>query len=412
VIDGATNTNCTSAGNPFTAAHVGNIINVTGGTGFTVQRVQIMSVAAGVATCDKSLGTLSSTGGTGNLGGSLLTVGTAGGLHVGGNTIWAQVGTYSSTSTSSNVANGRITLAAATLPAVTTLRGYDVTHGDETSNRPTLAWGVNAGSNYLVICGSGSVIENLIIDGRRDAYTLTRGISAVNGSAVRNVKLMRCVGFPLFISGVTLIDVMESTDNADVISVGNTSVKILKLYAHDNTGAALTTSSNFVSLLMSDSIIESNGAAGVNIALTAFTAQAKFDNCTFYGNTGAGIDITANSTHIVINNCIFEGNGNYGIDSPGRQSGVKLNNCAFYNNTSGKYNTANIATINVSGEIIPTVSPFVDAANGDFRLNMNAGGGALLRGAGYPQTLPGLTYAHRRDIGAHQHSGPSRGING
>src|SRR5579859_4628846 len=65
VIDGTTNTKFTSALNPVTAAHVGNIINVTSGTGFTVQRVQIVSQAAGVATCDKSLGTLSSTGGHG-----------------------------------------------------------------------------------------------------------------------------------------------------------------------------------------------------------------------------------------------------------------------------------------------------------------------------------------------------------
>src|SRR5260370_4868451 len=58
VIDGTTNTKCTSAANPFGAAHVGNIINVTSGTGFTVQRVQIMSVAGTTATVDKSLGTL------------------------------------------------------------------------------------------------------------------------------------------------------------------------------------------------------------------------------------------------------------------------------------------------------------------------------------------------------------------
>ena len=45
LVIGSTNTQLTSAANPFTAAHVGNIINVTGGTGFTVQRVQVVSVS-------------------------------------------------------------------------------------------------------------------------------------------------------------------------------------------------------------------------------------------------------------------------------------------------------------------------------------------------------------------------------
>ena len=37
VIDGADNTKITSAAHPFSVAHVGNVINVTGGTGFTVR---------------------------------------------------------------------------------------------------------------------------------------------------------------------------------------------------------------------------------------------------------------------------------------------------------------------------------------------------------------------------------------
>jgi len=45
-----------------------------------------MSVAAGVATCDKSLGTLESTGGNGKLGGALLTIAGAVALTVAGNT--------------------------------------------------------------------------------------------------------------------------------------------------------------------------------------------------------------------------------------------------------------------------------------------------------------------------------------
>ncbi len=67
VIDGALNTKVSSAARPLTAADVGKYLNVTGGTGFTEQRVKILSVLAGVATCDKALGTVGSTGGSADL---------------------------------------------------------------------------------------------------------------------------------------------------------------------------------------------------------------------------------------------------------------------------------------------------------------------------------------------------------
>lgn len=413
VIDGATNTNCTSAGNPFTSAHVGNIINITGGTGFTVQRVQVLSVAAGVATCDKSLGTLSSTGGTGNLGGALLTIGTAGGLHVGGNAIHVKSGTYSSSSTSSNVANGRLTLAAATVPAITRIIGYDAAHNDRTGTRPTMAWGVNAASNYLITIAGGSVIENIVVDGVRGTYTSTRGILFNGGGVIRNALIKRVSSLPVNITtGAGFIDTLELTDNADGIGLTSSALTARCIYAHDNTGSAIVVNSSFASAHIFDSLFDTNGSSPVSVVAGAFTATLSMTNCSFYGNTGSGINITSSSTHVSLANCIFEGNSAYGVGTSGVYPSVRMNNCAFYNNTSGKYSTTNILANQVFGEIIPTVSPFVDAAGGDFRLNMKTGGGASLRGASIPQTIPGLTYAHRRDIGAHQHSGPSRGING
>ena len=63
VIDGTTNTKVTSASHTFVADDVGRVVTVTSGTGFTVQSVTIVSVAAGAATLEYSAGTLSSTGG-------------------------------------------------------------------------------------------------------------------------------------------------------------------------------------------------------------------------------------------------------------------------------------------------------------------------------------------------------------
>ncbi len=56
----------TSAGHPFQDDDAGLQVTITGGTGFTVQVVEILSVLGGVATCSAALGTPGSTGGTGS----------------------------------------------------------------------------------------------------------------------------------------------------------------------------------------------------------------------------------------------------------------------------------------------------------------------------------------------------------
>ena len=73
LVIGTTTTQLTSAANPFTSAHVGNIVYVSGGTGFTTGRYEVTAVSAGVATMDRSVGTASSTGGIGKLGGAIAT---------------------------------------------------------------------------------------------------------------------------------------------------------------------------------------------------------------------------------------------------------------------------------------------------------------------------------------------------
>jgi|GEM_PF-1404774 len=90
VIDATTNTKCTSAAHPFSSLDVGRSLQVTGGTGFTVQTVTVNSVSGNVATCSASLGTLGSTGGiaTGHEEVFNCTVGTSGSdINLSGTTI-------------------------------------------------------------------------------------------------------------------------------------------------------------------------------------------------------------------------------------------------------------------------------------------------------------------------------------
>lgn len=88
----------------------------------------------------------------------------------------------------------------------------------------------------------------------------------------------------------------------------------------------------------------------------------------------------------VIMGNVFDTMAAYGVERTNTETGFLciLNN--YYRAcTSGFTNYSEASTL-----INPalTASPFVDAANGDFRLNETAGGGKVLRAAGFPVSYP------------------------
>lgn len=418
VIDPTTNTNCTSVANPFTGAHVGNILNITGGTGFTVQRVQIMSVAAGIATCDKSLGTLSSISGTGNLGGGLKTIGGMGlvfaAVGVAGNKIWIKYhasNVYSSTSATSNIVNGRLSIAAGTQVLPVVVRGYDTTHGDNTGFRPIIKWGVNAGSTALFSFSNvGNYLINVMVDGNRANFTSTRGVSLTQAQqAVINCKIMGCSAVGVNCSGTTSAASLigcELTDctSSAVVSISSTmTVLIYGCYFHDNQISNISSTSTGV-VTVTRCIFDTNTTAGAGITFTS-TGKLQCSECDFYTMFAFAIDLQAATGEASIANCLFESNGGAYAINTGAASvygSVYLFNNGFYNNT-GTYDTAKIPAGNVFVSIIQSAGTFfTDAANGDFKPNATAGQGALARAASYPNTFPGGTSSFQ-DVGAQQH---------
>lgn len=406
-----TGTTFTSATVVFGKQLVGNVLKITGGTNYTVGSYVITGVTGTTATLNGTACSGASSNGAGSLGGAYASIGAVGAVHVSTNTIWVKYSAspFIATSTTNNVANGRFTLAAGSVGTPSMISGYDTVRGAIPTNRPTLQWGVNGASQVLVISAGNGIIQHLIVDGVRGTYTSTAGLYNSSDNALfYNCKAMRCSIYGgISATGVAHVLGCEITDcTGSSYAIGGAYTVWESCYIHDCSMSThqFTANTGFVAI---DCIFDS---CTTFVTFSGSSGAALFDRCVFYGSTGAPVAFTATPKVVLFKDCIFEGGSTYGVSASAAYTSIRFVSCAFYNNTSGKYQ--NMSSYQSIGEIVPTVSPFVDAANGDFRLNMKAGGGALLRGAGYPQTFPGLTYAHRRDIGAHQHSGPKRGING
>jgi hypothetical protein len=161
---GANTSQFTSAANPAGPHLIGNVINVTSGTGFTVQRIQVVSVATTTATADKVIGTASSTGGNGKLGGMVDHPATVGGLLIAGNVLmWKYSATASLFGATANASGGRVSTNFA---GDLVIQGYDTTPAlDNTdANRPIARINANSVTAFTLQSGShrlaGVVVDN------------------------------------------------------------------------------------------------------------------------------------------------------------------------------------------------------------------------------------------------------------
>jgi hypothetical protein len=376
VIDAVTNTKCTSAANPFTAAHVGNIIKITAGTGFTVQRVQIVSVTAGVATCDKSLGTLASTGGTGKLGGAVLTLAQLCGsptICVSGNTVHVKAGTYALTASVNLDSAGN---NASTIGPV--FVGYQAAHRDG-GTRPLITTSTNAIRLFIMGPGYWQFVN---INFSNTAATRADGFwwggTSPNGVAFRDCILD---GFVLGVNGdnnaggagavfFVHCEVKNCTSHGVAIWF---SVYAQGSYFHNNTGAGIFMNAAGVVILV-ESIVAFNGAGG--LGASSSLGRVWSINSVIALNTGSGIA----SAILTLVNTIVYGNTAWGLNGS-TLSPTSANN-AFGANTSGNYNPAANAIPLVAAFIALTANPFTNSAAHDFSLNSTAGGGAACKAAG------------------------------
>lgn len=378
MVIGVTTTTFTSVANSPAASLVGNVINIISGTGFTVQRVQVLSVASGVATCDKSLGTTGSTGGTGNMGGSLLTLATAAArITVADNTVHVKSGTYT------------LTAVVALAAFRQTWIGYNATHRDG-GTKPLITTSTN--STVLFDCNFSGPCFTLI----NCQLTNTAGTRAVGVRAAGGSYPMFC-GIDLIVDGFTTGIDFATLPGSVVISkceLANCSLYgmmsffthvVSSCYVHDCSIAGIRHHGNGDSPVVHQGNLLVENAIGLKITFDNPTVYIF--RCTIANNTGDGIDSisvsTASRFPLHVENCIIYGNGGYGIDQAtgGGMTGAPTlqdRNNAYGSNASGNRNNLGAGM----NEITLTADPFTNSAGGDYSLNNTAGGGQACRDAG------------------------------
>lgn len=184
---------------------------------------------------------------------------------------------------------------------------------------------------------------------------------------------------------------------------------------HDNVGSNNVGIYVNTSAMLLRCIIESNGLRGAVCA--GASVMQTISQCDIYNNGSDGIHLTGTSAVIVENSNLIK-NGGYGINCAATAAMI-LHNCGFgagtQANTSGQINSPASFLIEELGSVTypSDVTPWVDPANGDFRINLAqakaAGRGSFLQTA--PSYAGTIGYS---DIGAAQHleSGGGGGTRG
>ena len=395
VIDAVTNTDITSAASPFGATAVGNNITITSGTGFTAGIYNIRSVSGVIATMDRAVGTVGSTGGVGNLGGarSGFTVGTTTleASLVAGNTVWVKKEAWNE--------SPNFTVAG-TAAAPIIIEGYNAVRGDAPTgaNRPTNDR-AGVGTVAFTMGATGYIVKHLIA---KSAGTV--GFSQAGGASVIFLNCRATAnGSDGWFNGslVHLIQCEADANTGKGVNASSGTFSIVGSNLHDNTSNGFNTTSN-VGLICAHSLVEANGATG--ILHTGTTAYGLLTNLTVDGNTGASSDGFSTGSNIarrVAMNCIFSNNGRYGWTSTAGNASWADFNDYFGNATAAR--DGGVMTGAGDSAADPT---FTNRAAGDFSIGTN------LKALGFPGLFPGGLSTGYLDIGAVQRQEPAGGSGG
>jgi hypothetical protein len=161
---------------------------------------------------------------------------------------------------------------------------------------------------------------------------------------------------------------------------------LLRCISHDNTGS--NSDGFFIRspATLIGCISDSNGRKGFGVSLADTAGSSIFLNCDAYNNASDGVDLSATTAGdlFIFENCNFIKNGGYGINGSGSggRYGV-VRKCGFgagtQANTSGQTNGLKSMVVVDPVTYTANMTPWVDPANGDFRINLTE---AIGEGAG------------------------------
>jgi hypothetical protein len=360
------------------AADIGNLLQVTGGTataGF--YEITNADVPNNRWTVDRAVGTAGQTV-VGAMGGAVASPAKVGAAAITGHTVFIKAGTYVMSVNTANVANGKWSVNALVL-----VIGYDTTRAwGNTDTKPLLQASVALGTMWA---GSNNWVYNIAFDAASKAAT----------SHVTNGAYTRCS----FVNStaadsMTFASHCTATTNAANVFVGS---GFFYCEAWANTATPFAVSNG----TLGHCLAYDNTGAATDGFTVASIASGHFFNCIAVNNGRDGFRGGASNSRMILQNCIAEDNAGWGVNSVSFPSIVIR--CAFFSNTSGTVTGAKTEVASITA----TASVFTNAAAGDFSLNNTAGAGADLRAVGYIDlsgaTFPrGLTTSYL-DVGIAQH---------
>lgn len=398
VTDGVTNgtTTITSATANFGTDVVGNLIYVQGGTG---------SVAAGwyeivsrtnstTIVVDRSTGLTAGTGVTLKIGGALASPGGLGAaLMAGGMTAgqkaYVKSGTYNLSSTTANASGGVLNLNDAALTNKTFyLKGYQTSRTDYTGTSPIINTNGQTGTYVVVQLGGNTAgpqtIDNFEFEGNLTNNS-SRAVVGNNGTAsfVINCEARGFRGAQHFGSATCLG--CKAYGGAST-NIGFASCECVLCWA-DQCG---TNGFSIQGNACINCIASNCGADGFNGQL------GYFHQCVSYNCTGDGFECNNVVRPSPCINCVSFSDAGYGWRD---KTNTYLINCAYGADGGGSGRTSSTPLADLN-PITLTADPFTNAAGGDFSLNNTAGGGALLRAAGWDT----YWFTNHQDVGAIQHA--------
>ena len=320
-----------------------------------------------------------------------------------------------------NIKGGTYTIDTPLLLTNVSLRGYDTSHNDYINTRALLQVDTDSDSAQYEIGSFGMInitadnctLSSLEIDGQNFAEKLIQiGDShvfitdcylhdALNNAIIVDADPTRTI----MVDNSYFENISDETTNpAAILCNSANNIDIMHSFFDSITGTAIYSNSVSFSaqFCVFNNINGSGGQKGRAIYINS-TENAHIHYCTFNNTSDKGININGDG-HFFITNSIFTNIGDYAIFIdpiyPSAFGLMRIDGNGFYNNLGNVLNNQTF-----SSGLRPFAfnsDPYTDAANKDFRLNSNFGGGYGLIGAAYPQNFTHTTLPQKLDIGAVQ----------